>query len=303
MFLGTPPFAAAHLGALLDAGENVAGVITRQDKPKGRGRKISPTPVKTLALEHGLEMIQPSELDSGEVDDWLKSINPWLLVVVAYGKILPERIMNFASMGAWNVHASLLPRWRGAAPIERAIQHGDSNSGVTLMQMDVGMDTGDILIQRETQIGPDETAGELTERLMEMGCRLLTEGVEKARTGELEARPQEDERVTYAPPVKKKEAVMDWSRPAEELHNMVRAFNPRPGAKSGELTIWETRLRPGVARNKPGVIEKVTSDGVLVNTGEGMLHVVRVQPPGKKPMSAADYARGKRLQPGSPITG
>lgn len=303
MFLGTPSFAAAHLSALLDAGENVAGVITRPDKPRGRGRKIAPPPVKTLAQSRGIEVIQPSDLHSGEVDEWLKSIKPWLMVVVAYGKILPERLIRLPSMGAWNVHASLLPRWRGAAPIERAVQHGDSRTGVTLMQIDAGMDTGEILIQRETEIGPDETAGELTGRLKEMGCRILLEGIEKARAGELAARPQDDGEATYAPPVRKEEAAIDWSRPAAELHNMVRAFNPRPGARTGELIVWEARPLAGAAKSEPGVIEEVSSEGILVSAGEGLLRILKVQPPGKKAMSAADYARGKRFKPGSRITG
>ena len=302
MFFGTPSFAAAHLEALIEAGENVAEVVTRPDKPKGRGRKITPPPVKALARTHGIDIIQPVELNSGEVEGRLKSIKPWLLVVVAYGKILPERILRLAPMGAWNVHASLLPRWRGAAPIERAIQHGDTRTGVTLMQMDAGMDTGGILMRRETDIGPDETAGELAERLKEMGCRLLLEGIEKARAAGLAIRPQQEGDATYAPPVTKDEAGMDWNRPAIELHNMVRAFNPRPGARSGDLIVWETRRGPGGAGDEPGTIEKVNSEGLVVSTGEGSLRVLKVQPPGKKPMSAADYARGKRLRPGSRIT-
>ena len=303
IFLGTPRFAATHLRALLDAGEHVKGVITKPDKPRGRGRVIEPTPVKQAALEKGIEVIEPKNPNDRETVEWIKAKNPWLLITVAFGRILSSELLGLASAGAWNVHASLLPRWRGAAPVARAIENGDTKTGITLMMMDTGLDTGDMLLTAETEIGPEETAGELEARLEKMGCRILLEGLKLAREGKLIRKAQPDEGVTMAPPMSKEEANIDWNRPAIRIHNKIRALNPHPGARTGELKILRSRLHDGISEGSPGAIKEMTSDGIVVFTGEGPLCLVEVQPPGKRKMSASDYARGKRLAPGDLLIG
>jgi len=297
VFLGTPQFAAAHLNALIESGENVAGVVSRPDKPKGRGRKTSPTPVKEVALDNDIEIIQPYDPKSIETFEWIKNKDPWLLITVAYGRIVPANILDLPSRGAWNVHASLLPRWRGASPINRAIQYGDAETGVTLMVMDAGLDTGDILLQASTRIGENRTAGELEDDLKKIGCRLLLTCIERARDGDLEPRRQPGEGVTSAPPIEKAEMLIDWGRTAAELHNHIRAFSPKPAVRSGEIKLLGTRLVEGNVAGPPGSVKNMDRDGIIINTGEGLLKVIELQPPGKKPMGAADYARGKRLKP------
>ena len=296
LFLGTPQIAAAHLRTLIDANEKVVGVISRPDKPRGRGRKLTPTPVKQIAVDNELEVIQPEDPRDEEVINWVKQMDPWLIVVVAYGRILPPGMLGIPPAGSWNVHASLLPRWRGAAPVARSIQHGDIKTGITLMMMDAGLDTGDIILQSETEIGSDETCGELEARLETMGCKLLIEGIKMAREDRLEVRSQPEQGATYAAPIKKQEAQIDWKRTARELHNHIRAMSPRPGARTGQLKIFKSSLPLGAeSTGAPGAVAKIESSGVMVNTGEGLIELVELQPPGKRRMQAADYARGRRL--------
>jgi len=303
IFLGTPQFAATHLRALLDAGEHVIGVVTKPDKPRGRGRVIEPTPVKQIALERGIGVIEPKNPNDRETVEWVKAKNPWVLITVAFGHILSSELLGLAPAGAWNVHASLLPRWRGAAPVARAIENGETKTGITLMMMDTGLDTGDILLAAETEIGPEETAGELEARLEKMGCRILLEGLKLAREGKLTRKAQPDEGVTLAPPISKQEADIDWNRPAVRIHDKIRALNPHPGARTGELKILRSRFHDAGSKGSPGVIKEITPEGILVFTGEGLLCLVEVQPPGKRQMSASDYARGKRLAPGDLLIG
>jgi len=264
---------------------------------------MAPTPVKEIALSRGIDFIESQNPKEPATVGWVKEKAPWLIVTAAYGRIIPPEILDIPTGGAWNVHASILPRWRGAAPIARAIQHGASKTGITIMLMDEGLDTGDILLGAETEIGEDETAGELEERLEKMGCKLLIEAIEIARDGKLEPRPQSTEGVTYAPPIDKKDADIDWSKPAHAVHNHIRAMSPRPGARTGNLKIFRSHVFEGAADGPPGTVKEVDSSGVVVNAGEGLLLVVELQPAGKRQMKAADYARGRKLAPGQTIYG
>lgn len=301
VFFGTPEFAAAHLRALIESNEKIAGVVSRPDKSRGRGRKLSDSPVKRLAVDNRIEILQTEKLIGPEIVSWLKEKNPWLFVTAAYGLIVPPEILSIPAAGAWNVHASLLPRWRGASPMNRAIQSGEKKTGITLMMMDEGLDTGDILLQRETDIDPDETAGELQSRLQKIGCELLIEGIRKAKSGKIERKAQSSEGVAYAGLINKPELEIDWSRTAIEVHNHVRAFSPLPGAKSGKLKILRTRLKDGLTDNLPGTIKEIDREGIVVNTGRGLVLVVQLQPSGKNVMGAADYANGRRLTRGDKI--
>ncbi len=305
VFAGTPEFAALHLAALLQAGITPVAVYTQPDRPAGRGRKLSPSPVKQLALEHGIAVYQPLSLRQPPAQAELAALQPDLLIVVAYGLILPQAVLDIPRLGCVNVHASLLPRWRGAAPIQRALLAGDSHSGVCLMRMEAGLDTGPVLARAECALERGVSGGELHDRLAALGSALLVEQLPKLLAGQLVAQPQPELGVTYAAKLEKAEACLDWQRPALELERLVCAFNPWPVAycQSGEQTlrIWRAQALDGqVSTAAPGTVIAQTRLGLDVATADGVLRLLELQAPGKRPVAAVDFnnaydLRGQRL--------
>jgi methionyl-tRNA formyltransferase len=299
LFYGTPEFARPTLAALL-AHHEVVGVVTQPDRPAGRGQRPQPPVVKRDAEAAGVPVLQPARLREPGWPARLAALGPEVAVVVAYGQILPPDVLAVPPGGSINVHASLLPRLRGAAPVAWAVIRGDRETGVTTFRMDAGMDTGPILLARATPVGPEETAGELAARLARLGAELLLETL--ARLPDLVPRPQEEGQATLAPRLRKADGVLDWTAPASALAARVRGLNPWPGAvvraPAGRLTIWRARARPG--RGVPGVLH---GDGgpLVVGTGEGVLEPVEVQPENRRPMSWAAYLRGARLGPGAAL--
>lgn len=294
VFAGTPDFAAASLDALLDTDHRIEAVLTQPDRPAGRNRKPRPSPVKGRALEAGLPVWQPESLRDDDFQARLRELAPDVMVVVAYGLIVPQAVLDIPRYGCINVHGSLLPRWRGAAPIQRAIIAGDRITGVTIMRMEAGLDTGPMLHSQETAITPDDTGGSLHDRLADMGARALV-GVLEDLPGHLEwARPQPAEGVTYAHKLTKDEARLDWRGPADELARRIRAFNPWPVAwtplNGKPLRLWLARPEPGTGT--PGEVLAADDRGLLVAAGDGAVRLTRLQLPGGKAMAAADLLRG-----------
>jgi len=299
--MGTPDFALPTLQGLIDFGLDLCAVYTQPDRPKGRGKQLAPPPVKELALKNGIPVHQPLKLREPAVVEELRSIAPDLIVVVAYGQILPKSVLEIPRYGCINVHASLLPRYRGAAPVNKAIVDGEEVTGVTTMLMDVGLDTGDMLVKKEIAIGPDETAGELHDRLCLVGREGIEETLRRLCAGTLTPEPQNDELSTYAPMMKKEDGQLDWSRDARELHNQVRGLSPWPGSYTfldGEI-LKIACTTPEEGRGTPGTVVSADSGGVRVACGRGVLCVKELQLPGKRRLSAADFLRGKPLPPGT----
>ncbi|MFD3299197.1 methionyl-tRNA formyltransferase [Aquipseudomonas alcaligenes] len=298
VFAGTPEFAAQHLQALLDAGRQIVAVYTQPDRPAGRGQKLMPSPVKQLALQHGIAVYQPQTLRDPAAQAELAALTPDLMVVVAYGLILPQVVLDTPRLGCINSHASLLPRWRGAAPIQRAIEAGDASSGVTVMQMEAGLDTGPMLLKVTTTITAEDTGGSLHDRLATLGSQAVVEAVGKLAAGELRGEVQDDSLATYAHKLNKDEARLDWSRPAVELERLVRAFNPWPICHStlnGEpLKVLAAQL--GEGKGAPGTVLAADKSGLTVACGEGALRLTRLQLPGGKPLSFADLYNSRREQ-------
>lgn len=298
VFAGTPEFAAQHLQALLDAGREIVAVYTQPDRPAGRGQKLMPSPVKQLALQHGIAVYQPQALRDPAAQAELAALRPDLMVVVAYGLILPQVVLDTPRLGCINSHASLLPRWRGAAPIQRAIEAGDASSGVTVMQMEAGLDTGPMLLKVTTTITAEDTGGSLHDRLATLGSQAVVEAVTKLAAGELRGEVQDDSLATYAHKLNKDEARLDWSRPAVELERLVRAFNPWPICHStlnGEpLKVLAAQL--GEGKGAPGSVLAADKSGLTVACGEGALRLTRLQLPGGKPLSFADLYNSRREQ-------
>ena len=299
IFFGTPSFAIPALNALLRAGEEVIAVVTQPDKRKGRDRLISPTPVKKAAIEKGIQIFQPANMKDLSFLDVLQGLKPDLIVVVAYGRILPLRILNIPAHGCINIHASLLPKFRGAAPIQWAIIKGEKKTGTTTMLMDEGLDTGDILLQEEVDISTDDTADTLGQKLSETGASLLIKTIEQLKDGALRPVPQAGP-PSYAPPLRKENGRINYTSAAEDIWNMVRGMYPWPCAYcylNGER-IKITRVSVLEGSGLPGRIEK-TGDKLIVGTGGGLLSIIELQPEGKRAMTARDFLGGRRLSAGA----
>lgn len=295
-FAGTPGLAAAVLQSIIDSGRySIRLVYTQPDRPAGRGRRLQQSAVKVLADQHQLCVRQP--VRSGEFDPEGELAAVDVLVVAAYGLILPSRILNLPRLGCINVHTSLLPRWRGAAPIQRALQAGDTETGITIMQITEGLDSGDILLQKTCPIYPHDTAATLEFRLTQLGSTCLLETLELLAEGRVNPLPQDETRACYAGKISKQEARIDWTRPAEDLERMIRAFNPHPVAVAAlqgvTMRVWEAEVVPGQAGAcPPGRVVAAGSDGIDVGTGTGLLRLRKVQIPGKKVIAAGDFING-----------
>ncbi|MEX5341186.1 methionyl-tRNA formyltransferase [Pseudomonas sp. I2] len=296
VFAGTPEFAAEHLNALLDSPYDVVAVYTQPDRPAGRGQKLMPSPVKQLAMAHDIPVFQPPTLRSAEAQAELAALAPDLMVVVAYGLILPQAVLDIPRLGCINSHASLLPRWRGAAPIQRAVEAGDAESGVTVMRMEAGLDTGPMLLKVVTPIGAEDTGGSLHDRLAEMGPPAVVQAIAGLADGSLQGEVQDDALATYAHKLNKDEARIDWSRPAVELERLIRAFNPWPVCHStldGEsVKVLAATLSTGTGT--PGEILSASKDGLVVACGEQALCLTRLQLPGGKALGFSDLFNSRR---------
>lgn len=305
VFCGTPAFALPSLRALLSSRHEVRGVVTQPDRPKGRERRLTPPPVKDLALSCGLPLWQPTSLLEAEFLSWLEGQRPDALVVVAYGKILPTRILELPRFGCINLHASLLPRYRGAAPIHWAVINGEAETGVTTMFMAPRLDAGDIILQERVAIGPRETTGQLHDRLADLGASLLVATLDLLEEGKAPRRPQEEALATYAPPLRPEDEKIDWRWSAAAVFNRVRGLNPWPGAyavwQGRRLKIWWVEPVPGPAGEfAPGEVVACSAEGITVACGDGQAVVIKeLQPEGKGLMAAAAFLRGYRLTPGA----
>jgi len=293
IFLGTPAFAVPTLDLLVAHGHSVVLVVTQPDRPSGRGQQLAASPVKEAALRLGLSVYQPERIRRSEAVAALAAPKPDVMVVVGYGQIIPQSVIDIPPHGIINVHASLLPGYRGAAPVQWAIANGETRTGVTTMRIDAGLDTGDMLLQTETEIGPDETAVELGARLAGMGAALLVETLARIET--IVPERQDSAQATYAPLLKKEDGLIDWSRPAQAIHNRVRGFQPWPGAytrfRGQQLHVWKSRLTAGV----PGPPGRLALDPPRAACGEGALELVEVQLEGRKRMPAEAFANGQRI--------
>ncbi|MBZ0133832.1 MAG: methionyl-tRNA formyltransferase [Rhodocyclaceae bacterium] len=300
VFAGTPEFAATALQAVLAAGHDVPLVLTQPDRPAGRGMAMQASAVKQLALKQGLPLHQPSSLKSGESRQPILDARADVMVVAAYGLILPQAALDIPRLGCVNIHASLLPRWRGAAPIQRAILAGDSETGVTIMRMEAGLDTGPMLLRESLAIAEGDTAATLHDKLAELGARLIVEALPRLERGELAGEIQPSDGVSYAPKLEKAEAALDWRRPAVELDRAVRAFNPFPGAfgqVDGQvIKVWRAERVSG--QGVPGIVLAAGADGIVVACGEGALCLTELQKSGGKRLAAADFLHGFPLKPG-----
>lgn len=302
VFMGTPDFAVPSLQALIDAGHDVCAVYTQPDKPQGRKQILTAPPVKTLALEHDIPVFQPNTLKNEDEQARLRELAPEVIIVVAYGKLLPKAVLDIPPHGCINVHGSLLPRWRGAAPIQWAVIAGDEMAGVTTMQMAEGLDTGDMLLTYETKVGEKETAGELFDRLAQSGAELLTQTLVKL--DEITPRPQDDAQSCYAHILDKQMAVIDWSKSAHEIDCLIRGLNPWPIALttlSGErLKVFAVEKAAG--NGEPGtVLEADPKKGLTVACGEGALKLIEIQLVGGKRMKATDFLRGHVIEVGTKL--
>ena len=298
VFAGTPDFASAHLQAVLDTHHEVIAVYTQPDRPAGRGRKLKPSPVKELALQHDIPVYQPKTLRDETAQQELAALDADLMIVVAYGLILPQVVLDTPKYGCINVHGSILPRWRGAAPIQRAIAAGDAESGVTIMQMDAGLDTGDMLIKACCPIHESDTSSDLHDRLIEVGQPALVEAVDAIAAGSLTPEKQNDDEACYAHKMSKEEAHIKWTQPANELDCLVRAFNPWPVATTvfDELTIrvWEASAINETPDKEPGTLLKADKEGLDIACQSGILRVTKVQLPGSKAMAVSDILNSKK---------
>jgi methionyl-tRNA formyltransferase len=306
VYAGTPDFAVAALQALVSAGFLPEAVLTQPDRRAGRGLKLQASPVKQAAELAGIAVYQPLNLKTAEFRQWLSEVRPDLMIVVAYGLILPQAVLDIPRLGCWNIHASLLPRWRGAAPIQRAIEAGDKSSGVCIMQMDAGLDTGAVLVRESIQLAKDETGGSLHDRLADLGAKALLQCLGKLIAGQsLEATPQAKVGISYAHKLDKAEAQINWQDSATKLEQRIRAFNPWPVCWceiAGERTrIWMAAAESQASKTDDdvqagaGAVIKADANGIVVACGSGMLRIMQLQRPGGKPQSAREYLQGRTI--------
>ncbi len=304
IFAGTPEFAARALAALLESNHRIVLVLTQPDRPSGRGMKTTASPVKRLAQENHVPVAQPATLKDAQTQELLRSLGADLMVVAAYGLILPPAVLDIPRLGAINIHASLLPRWRGAAPIPRALLAGDPETGISIIKLDTGLDTGPVLLRHAIAIEDEDDAGSLHARRAERGAKLVVEALALLEEGRLEATPQPAHGATYAPKLDKSEARIDWARPAVEIGRKIRAFNPFPGALArlaGEdVKIWRAQLAK--ADGAPGEILAAGDQGILVACGRGSVQILELQRAGARRLAAGDFLRGQRLNPGERFT-
>lgn len=299
IFAGTPDFAARHLDALLSFGHQIVGVFTQPDRPAGRGNKLTPSPVKVLAEQHQLPVFQPTSLRPEENQHLVSGLNADLMVVVAYGLILPQAVLEMPRLGCINVHGSLLPRWRGAAPIQRALWAGDDETGVTIMQMDVGLDTGDMMHKISCPIEATDTSASLYDKLAELGPKGLLATLQQLAEGTVKREVQDEAQVTYAEKLSKEEARLDWRLSAMQLERCIRAFNPWPVSyfivDEQPVKVWQASVSTEESCDaQPGTIIKADKQGIQVATADGVLCLLQLQPAGKKPMSAQDLLNSRR---------
>ncbi len=298
IFAGTPDIAAVVLQTLLTTEHEIVAVYTQPDRPAGRGQHLMPSPVKVLALQYQLPVEQPVGLKSAEIQAQMASYNADLMVVIAYGLILPKAVLTIPKLGCWNIHVSLLPRWRGAAPTQRAIEAGDTETGVCIMQMDAGLDTGDVLYQKTCPILPNQTAGELHDQLAHLGAEALLHALTLQKNGALHATPQTVEGLTYAHKLTKEEAHIDWSLSAQQIVNKIRAYNPWPMAfttlEGQVIRLWRAEVVDQKTAAPSGSIVDVTRAGIDVATSNGLVRITQLQLPSKKAQSAADVLNGHR---------
>ncbi|NLB17946.1 MAG: methionyl-tRNA formyltransferase [Syntrophomonadaceae bacterium] len=303
VFMGTAEFAIPSLYGLIQAGHDVILVITQPDRPKGRGQKLKPGPIKESAGDWGLNVFQPENIKDPTVHRLIRELDPQVLVVVAYGKILPEEVLNLPSLGSINVHGSLLPYYRGAAPIQRAIMAGEKKMGVTTMYMDKGMDTGDIILQYEVDVSGEEDHGELAALLADHGAQLLVDTIECIEAGKAPRVPQDHSRATYAPPLTRDDELIEWNQESHCIRNQIRGLSPSPGAytwwRENKLKVFRAEIVEDVVPEAIGkVIEIVPDQGFVVGTGRGGLMIIEVQKPGKKRISASEFLKGNDLRVG-----
>ena len=302
IFMGTPEFAVPSLSALLETGKNVVAVVSQPDRPKGRGRKLAPTPVKVLAEKHGIPVLQPTKIRTEEFHRTIAAYKPDLITVTAYGRILPGSLLDLPPLGTINVHGSLLPKYRGAAPVQWAVLNGEKEAGVTIMQMDEGMDTGDILLPAAIPIEPEDTSGTLAAKLAALGGQKLVEAIDLLAEGKLSPQKQNDSRATTAPLLTKEMGHIDWTKSAEEISNLIRGLDPWPMAYTIHEGSWLRLFKPAVivghAEEEPGTLRRADADGLLITTDENYLLVREIQRQGGKRMSVEDFLRGRPLAKG-----
>lgn len=302
IFAGTPQFAASALEALIEQGHTIAAVLTQPDRPAGRGMQLTASPVKQLTMQHGLPVLQPTSLKSQEVQQQLAGLKAELMVVAAYGLLLPTAVLQLPHYGCLNIHASLLPRWRGAAPIQRAILAGDKETGITIMKMDEGLDTGDMLLKFPCPIDQEDTAQSLHDKLAKLGAKAIVEALQKIELGILVPEKQDNSQATYAAKLTKAEAQIDWSRDAADLDCAVRAYNPFPVAVSTcntvPIKIWRARVGDAEMHGEPGTILAITRNEIVVACGRNTLCLEVLQRPGAKALPVAQFVQGFALHPG-----
>jgi methionyl-tRNA formyltransferase len=302
VFMGTPTFASIILEGLFEDGWNVVGAVTQPDRPRGRGRKVSTLPVSQVAQAHGILVLQPKKIKDGVFLEDLTDLQPDMMVVAAYGRILPRDVLSLPPLGCYNVHASVLPAYRGPAPVRWAIINGEETTGITIFRMDEGMDTGDPLVSDSLEIGPDETAGMLTERLARLAARIITPALRDIVEGTARFVPQEHDKATVVPILKKGDGRIDWSLSAESIRNRIRGLDPWPGAftfwRGKRLRLWEAEAKDAGSAGKLGEVLSVDDEGVTVRAGEGTLRLKSVQLEGGRRMRVEEFLRGHKMAPG-----
>ncbi len=310
LFMGTPDFAMTVLKGLYESGEDVVGAVTQPDKPKGRGYKLVPPPVKVYAMEHGIPVFQPATMKDGAFSDTLGELDPEMIIVAAYGKILPPYVLDYPKYGCVNAHASILPKYRGASPIQRAVMNGDRETGVTAMLMDEGLDTGDMILCRKVEIGENDDFGTVHDKLAAAGAEAILETVALAKRGELPHEKQDNDAATYAAKIEKEDRVIDFSASAEEVHNKIRGLSPAPRAftylPDGKLLqITASRVADeGFGNGEvPGTVLAEDKAGFYVGCGKGAILVTEVIPEGKGKMAASDFVRGRKVSVGDVLGG